>query len=65
MKDKYCFDMPQGGSKSLDILDYFFNDNTQAFLLKAGLKKGMGLEDNMSAEYFKRFVNLLSEAVTI
>ena len=41
MKEKYCFNIPEGGSKSLDILDYCFNESTQAFLLKAGLNKGM------------------------
>lgn len=41
MKDKYCFNIPEGGSQSLDILDYCFNESTQAFLLKSGLNYGM------------------------
>lgn len=41
MKDKYCFEIPEGGSDALDLLDYCFNESTQAFLLNAGLKKGM------------------------
>ncbi len=41
MKDKYCFNIPKGGSKSLDILDYCFNESTQTFLLKSGLDYGM------------------------
>ena len=41
MKDNYCFNIPEGGSKSLDILDYCFNESTQTFLLKSGLDYGM------------------------
>lgn len=41
MKDKYCFNIAEGGSKSLGILDYCFNKSTQPFLLKSGLYYGM------------------------
>jgi SAM-dependent methyltransferase len=41
MKVKYCFNIPEGGSQSLGILDYCFNESTQAFLLKSGLSQGM------------------------
>jgi SAM-dependent methyltransferase len=41
MSDKYCFNIPEGGSKALDILDYCFNESTQSFLLKSGLDYGM------------------------
>lgn len=40
-KEKYCFDVPEGGSQAPTILDYCFNESTQAFLIKAGLTKGM------------------------
>lgn len=41
MKEKYCFDIPEGGAASLNLLDYCFNTSTQDFLLKAGLTEGM------------------------
>lgn len=41
MKEKYCFNIPKGGSQALNILDYCFNESTAAFLLNVGLAKGM------------------------
>jgi SAM-dependent methyltransferase len=41
MKDKYCFDIPEGGSKGLSLLDYCFNNTTKEFLLSSGLAPGM------------------------
>jgi ubiquinone/menaquinone biosynthesis C-methylase UbiE len=41
MKDKYCFKIDKGGADSLNLLDYCFNDSTQNFLLRSGLKQGM------------------------
>mgnify|MGYP003951976069 CR=1 FL=1 len=43
MTDKYCFNIPEGGSKSLDILDYLFNNTTQTRLVNSGLNKGMNV----------------------
>ena len=39
--EQYAFDMPEGGSQGLDILDYCFNTTTQTFLQNSGLKQGM------------------------
>lgn len=40
-KETYCFDIPKGGSQSLDILDYCFNKSTRSFLTNAGLRENM------------------------
>ena len=45
MVEKYCFDIPEGGSEAIDILDYCFNDTTQSFLLNAGLKQNKKILD--------------------
>ena len=43
MSNKYCFDIPDGGDSPHNILDYCFNNSTQDFLLKSGLKEGMAV----------------------
>ncbi len=39
--DSYGFIYGSDGQKSIAVVDQFFNPNTQAFLLKSGLKPGM------------------------
>lgn len=43
MAEDYAFEIPEGGAKGLEILDYCFNKTTKAFLQKAGLKQGMSV----------------------
>jgi SAM-dependent methyltransferase len=43
--EKYIVDINEGGSVGLERLDYCFNQTTQDFLLRAGLKSGMRVLD--------------------
>lgn len=43
--DKYCFEIGEQGQQGLGILDYLFNESTQQFLLRAGLKPNMKVLD--------------------
>lgn len=43
--EQYIFDVGENGATGLDILDYCFNPNTQAFLLDNGLKSNINVLD--------------------
>ncbi len=43
MAKDYIFEIPAGGSKGVELLDYCFNQTTQTFLQRAGLREGMSV----------------------
>ena len=59
MTDKYCFNIPEGGSKSLDILDYLFNNTTQTRLVNSGLNKGIHFPNYCASAAAKNFCGLI------
>lgn len=45
MSEEYCFNIGEEGQQSLDLVDKTFNDYTEYFLTKNGLKPGMRVLD--------------------
>jgi cyclopropane fatty-acyl-phospholipid synthase-like methyltransferase len=45
MTEKYCFTVGNEGQASLNILEKSFNDQTQYFLKKHGLRSGLSILD--------------------
>ena len=43
MTEKYCFTVGNEGQASLNILEKSFNDQTQYFLNKHGLRSGLSI----------------------
>ena len=58
MDDKYSFNIPEGGSKSMDVLDYSFNKTTCNFLIKSGLTDGMKILESCHHELPSRLAHL-------